>query len=76
MPDDYIYEVKQVSRDTDGGLICRCPHCQDVIGIEGEEVDEVQGEQYQCRCKGWLQIDYDAVRVKPDRLAPNKGIPG
>tara|TARA_R110001606_G_scaffold380609_1_gene541219 strand:- start:48 stop:278 length:231 start_codon:yes stop_codon:yes gene_type:complete len=74
--DDYIYEVKQVARDTDGGLICRCPHCQDIIGIEGEEIDEVQGEQYKCRCGGWLEVAYNAVRVKADRLALNKGIPG
>lgn len=75
MADEYIYDVKQVSRDSDRGLICRCPHCQDIVGIEGDDLDDIQGEQYRCRCAGWFQIDYDAVHVKSDRLAPNKGIP-
>ncbi|WP_426113469.1 hypothetical protein [Pseudomonas sp. DSP3-2-2] len=33
---DYIYDVHQVARDTGMGIICRCPHCQAIIGIEGE----------------------------------------
>ena len=76
MSDDYIYDVHQVSRDTDRSLICRCPHCQEIIGIEGDDLDDVQGEQFTCRCGGMFQIDTDAVQVKPERLAPNKGIPG
>ncbi|WP_395599056.1 hypothetical protein AB4P95_11710 [Pseudomonas sp. A1437] len=72
---DYIYDVRQVARDSDRSLICRCPHCQEIIGIEGDDLEDVQGEQFKCRCSGWLQIDYDAIRVHPDKLAPNKGVP-
>lgn len=72
---DYIFDVHQVARDTDMGIICRCPHCQQVIGIEGEEFSDVRGEQYKCRCGGWLEVSNSARRVKPDQLSPNKGIP-
>lgn len=72
---DYIFDVHQVARDTDMGIICRCPHCQQVIGIEGEEFSDVRGEQYKCRCGGWLEVSSSARRVKPDQLSPNKGIP-
>ncbi|WP_314408827.1 hypothetical protein [Pseudomonas kuykendallii] len=75
MADDYIYDVGQVARDSDRSLICRCPHCQEIIGIEGDDIADAQGEQFKCRCGGWFQIDYDAVRVKAENLAPNKGVP-
>ncbi len=75
MADDYIYDVHHVARDTDRSLICRCPHCQNIVGIDGDDIDEVQGEQYTCRCGGMLQIDYDARMVK-NPLPANKGIPG
>ena len=75
MADEYIYDVHHVTRDDDGSLVCRCPHCQDVIGLDGFDLDDIQGEQYKCRCGGWFQIDYDARRVKGE-LPPNKGIPG
>jgi len=72
---DYIYDVHQVARDSDMGIICRCPHCQQVIGIEGTEFSDVRGEQYKCRCGGWLEVSSSAQRVNPDHLSPNKGIP-
>lgn len=72
---DYIYNVHHVARDLDRSLVVRCPHCQDVLGIEGSELDEVQGEQYQChRCNGWFEVDSDAYMVKGD-LPANKGDP-
>lgn len=74
MADEYIYDVHHVARDTDRSLICRCPHCQDIIGIDGDDLEDVQGEQYTCRCGGWFQIDYSARRIKGE-LPPNKGIP-
>jgi len=75
--DDYIYDVNHLVRDTDMSLCCRCPHCQDVIGIEGDELSEVQGEQYQCRCGGWLQVSSNATLLKRDSYLPhNKGVPG
>lgn len=75
MSDDYIYDVVHVARDHDRSLIVRCPHCQDIIGIDGYDLEEVQGEQYKCRCGGWLQVDYDASMVR-NPLPANKGIPG
>lgn len=76
--DNYIYDVKHLVRDNDGSLCCRCPHCQDVIGIEGDEPSDTHGEQYQCRrCNGWMEVTYDAKLIKRGSdLPPNKGIPG
>ncbi len=73
---EFIYDVHHLVRDTDMSICCRCPHCQSVIGIEGEEFSDVRGEQFQCRCGGWLQVDSDAVAIKRDgELPANKGIP-
>jgi hypothetical protein len=75
---DFIYDVVHFARDTDGGLICRCPHCQAVIGVEGEDGDDVRGEQFQCRCGGWLEITNNARYIKlrgDDELPANKGVP-
>ncbi|MBU0564907.1 MAG: hypothetical protein KJ890_15565 [Gammaproteobacteria bacterium] len=74
MADDYIYDVHHVARDYDRSLICRCPHCQEITGLDGDDVEDVQGEQYKCRCGGWFQIDSCARRVKGE-LPANKGIP-
>ncbi|GEM_PF-1680339 len=74
MADEYIYDVHHVARDNDGSLICRCPHCQDITGLDSYDVEDVQGEQYKCRCGGWFQIDSCARRVKGE-LPANKGIP-
>lgn len=72
---DFIFDVHHVARDLDRSLIVRCPHCQDVLGIEGIELDEVQGEQYQChRCDGWLEVSSDARMIKGE-LPANKGDP-
>ncbi|EPG3572342.1 hypothetical protein [Pseudomonas aeruginosa] len=75
MADEYIYDVKHVARDNDRSLIVRCPHCQEICGIEGDDLDDVVGGQYQCRCSGWFQIDFDA-RMAKNPLPANKGIPG
>ena len=33
--------------------------------IEGDDLSEIQGEQYQHRlCNGWLQVDFDARFVR------------
>lgn len=74
MADEYIYDVHHVGRDYDRSLICRCPHCQRIIGIDGNGLDDVCGEQYQCRCGGWFQISDDA-RMLRGALPANKGIP-
>ena len=55
MPTDEILDVHHVSNDSDSYIV-RCPHCKNVIGVEGEDLSEIRGEQYTCRCGGWLQI--------------------
>ncbi len=61
---DEIRTVKRVTRDGDGYAVI-CPHCNRVIGIEGDDLSEIRGEQYQHRsCGGWLEVSHDAVFVK------------
>lgn len=62
---DEILLVRQVSRDTDRSYIVRCPHCSKVIDLEGDDIDEIRGEQYQHkRCGGWLEISDTAAFVR------------
>lgn len=72
-----IYDVIHIARDNDMSIVCRCPHCQEVMGIEGDEPDDVRGEQYQCRrCLGWMEVTYEAKLIKRGaELPPNKGEP-
>lgn len=83
---DEILMVRRVSRDNDGSYIVACPHCQEVIGLEGEDLDELRGEQYQHRkrnildgsgrrtiaigCDGWLEVADDACYVRELRRTP------
>ncbi|SEJ45863.1 hypothetical protein SAMN05216201_10948 [Pseudomonas linyingensis] len=61
---DEILLARQVSRDTDRSYIVRCPHCSQVIGVEGDDLDEIRGEQYQHKgCGGWLEISDTAAYV-------------
>lgn len=61
---DEILFVRQVGRDTDRSYIVRCPHCSQVIGIEGDDLDEIRGELYQHkRCGGWLEVSNAAAFV-------------
>lgn len=59
---DEILTVRLVTKD--GGDFCvRCPHCKNLIGVAGESLAEVKGEQYQHRnssCGGWLEVAHDA----------------
>jgi hypothetical protein len=60
-------EIKTVRRVTkDGGDYCvKCPHCKQLIGIAGDDMSEIRGEQYQHRlCGGWLEVSTNAVFVK------------
>lgn len=62
---DLILTVNVVTKD--GGSYCvKCPHCKRFIGIDGDDMSEVRGEQYQHlnKCGGWLQISPDARFVK------------
>lgn len=61
---DEIKSVRRVSKDA-GDYVVRCPHCQSIIGIEGDDLSEIRGEQYQHRmCGGWLMVEHDARFVR------------
>jgi len=71
---DEIKTVRAVSKD--GGDYCvKCPHCGEVIGIEGDDLSQIRGGQFQHKrkewqgargmrssgCDGWLQVSQRAV---------------
>lgn len=58
-----ILSVGLVSKDG-GDYVARCPHCKRVIGIEGDDISEVRGEQYRCSCAGWFEVSQTARFVK------------
>lgn len=61
---DEIITVHTVTKDG-GDYTVRCPHCKALIGLEGDDLSEVRGEQYQHRaCGGWLEVSQDARFVK------------
>lgn len=61
---DEIKTVRRVSKDW-GDYIVKCPHCGQIIGIEGEDISDVRGEQYKhFTCGGWLQVDHGARFVR------------
>lgn len=61
---DEIKTVMRVSKDG-GDYVVRCPHCERVIGVEGDDLSEIRGEQYQHgKCGGWLQVGFNARYVK------------
>lgn len=76
MADDYIYDVKHLAYDCDGSLVCRCPHCQRIIGLDASDSDDALGEQFQCRCGGWLQVHDEAQNLGQNPLPANRGVPG
>lgn len=61
---DEIKTVRRVTKDG-GSYAVKCPHCGSVIGVEGEDISEVRGEQYKhFSCGGWMRVDYDARFVR------------
>lgn len=74
---DEIITVRAVSRDG-GDWVVRCPHCKAVIGVEGDTLEDIRGEQYQHKrreypgpngprfngCGGWLEVAHNARRVE------------
>jgi phage terminase large subunit GpA-like protein len=77
MATDEILDVTRVSKD--GGDYCvKCPHCGDIIGIDGDDLSEIRGEQYQHKrrewqgphgmksvgCDGWFQVSDNARFVR------------
>lgn len=59
-----IRDVTEVSRDTDGCYICKCPHCLRIMALEGDRMSEIRGEQYKDRCGGWMEVSHDARFVE------------
>ena len=68
---DEILIVSCVTKDG-GSYAVKCPHCIEIIGIEGDDLSEIRGEQFQHRtCGGWLQVRDTAFFVKTlDRPTP------
>lgn len=57
---DEISTVHRVNKDG-GSYAVKCPHCGSIIGVEGEDLRDVRGQQYiHFRCGGWMQVDYEA----------------
>lgn len=66
MSTDEIKTVTLVSKDG-GDYVVACPHCKDIIGIEGDDLSEIRGEQYRRgrdHCGGWLEVSRSARYVK------------
>lgn len=54
---DEILSVHRVTKDG-GDYTVKCPHCGQLIGIEGDDMSQILGEQFQHhRCGGWLEVD-------------------
>lgn len=79
---DLILDVRLVGKDG-GGYCVRCPHCQDVVGIDGDDLSEIRGEQFQHQvrtahgrravgCGGWMEVTDDARLVRELPPAPRK----
>ena len=61
---DEIKRVRRVSKDG-GDYIVKCPHCRRIMGVEGNDLSEILGEQYHDSiCGGWLEIDHGATFVR------------
>lgn len=64
-----IKTVTRVSKDW-GQYVVKCPHCGAIIGVEGEDLSEIRGEQYQHGsvgghgCGRWLQVSSEARFVE------------
>lgn len=62
---DEIKTVRRVGKDG-GDYVVTCPHCRRIMGIEGDDLSEIRGEQYQDKvCGGWLEVSQDAHFVRP-----------
>ena len=65
-----VHEFSRDGRDAD----VKCPHCLSIIGVEGNP----RGEQYQCRCGGWLEVSSTAkcVEILEDSASQACAAPG
>ncbi|MCY9870413.1 hypothetical protein [Vibrio barjaei] len=61
-------EILKVSKVFKEGseYIADCPHCQKLVGIEGE-LNEIKGEQFHHNglfgCDGWFEVERNVRRV-------------
>jgi hypothetical protein len=61
---DEILPVDRVTRDG-GDYTVKCPHCGRLIGLEGDDLSQIRGEQFQHRqCGGWLEVRNSARFVQ------------
>lgn len=61
---DEILPVDRVTKDG-GAYTVKCPHCRSLIGLEGESLSDMRGEQYQHQlCGGWLEVTHSARFVQ------------
>ncbi|MGR5366952.1 hypothetical protein [Photobacterium damselae] len=59
-----ILKVNLFLRDG-GELLFKCPHCGNIRGIDEEDgLQTLDGEQYQCGCDGWFEVDANARLTK------------
>jgi hypothetical protein len=88
MASEEILTVLLVSKD--GGDYCvRCPHCGDIIGVDGQDLSEIRGEQFHHKrreypgpagpryngCGSWLEVGSSArfVRELPEHAPGMRG---
>lgn len=61
---DEILSVLRYCREDSGEVLVKCPHCGWTIGLQN---GEFKGEQFHHRvpsCGGWLEVSFDAKRVR------------
>ncbi len=65
---DEILIVTKLYRDrNEGEILLKCPHCARIIGLNGDEEDEIdfEGAQFEDNiCKGTFEIGDNPVFIK------------
>lgn len=57
---DEILPVDRVTKDS-GDYTVKCPHCSRLLGVEGDDMSQIRGEQFQHRyCGGWFEVTRSA----------------
>ncbi|WP_415913377.1 hypothetical protein [Neptuniibacter sp. QD37_11] len=60
---DKILSVEHVHADG-WGFSVECPHCHAIMTIQGQGIEDIQGEQYQHYlngCGGWIEVSNTAT---------------
>ena len=59
-----IKMIYKITKDA-GYFLVKCPHCNQLVGIEGDDVSEVRGGQYQHKtCSGWIEVSGSARYIR------------